>query len=263
MKILNIRLLLALLLAINLFSCRSNKELVYLQNLSQGEVQQGIPFSTMNYELRESDNLYIQVTSINPEVNQLFNPSSGMGSSSGTAQQYGSISAQYLNGYQVDENGDIELPVIGKIFVLGKTISEVKKLVKEKVLEYFKEAIVSVKLLSFKYTVMGEVSSPGVYYNYNHVCTLFEGISQANGTSDYARLKNVLVLRKGPDGTRTIKVDLSDKSVLSSEAYYLQPDDVVYVAPAKFKSIYLNAQMYSLMLSTVSTLIIILKFLDD
>jgi polysaccharide export outer membrane protein len=234
-----------------------------MQNLPQEEVQQKVLFSTIGYRLRESDNLYIQVNSINPEVNQFFNPSSGTGISAGTAQQYGTLAAQYINGYQVDQDGYIELPIIGKIQVLDHTISQAKEQVQAKVDEYFKEATVTVKLLSFKYTVMGEVASPGVYYNYNHTCTLFEAISQANGTTDYARLRNVLVLRETRDGTRPIKVDLSNKSVLSSEVYYLQPNDVVYVAPDKFKNTRLNASMYSLMLSSVSTLIVILKFLGE
>ena len=255
--------LLCICIAAGFSSCKPNKDLVYLQNLPQDEVQPRVPFSTTSYRLRESDNLYIQVNSINPDVNQLFNPSSGSGYSAGTAQQYGSLSAQYINGYQVSQDGNIEMPIIGNIQVMGKTISEAKELVIEKVNEYFKEATVTVKLLSFKYTVMGEVASAGVYYNYNHTCTLFEAISQANGTTDYAKLKNVLVLRETPEGTRSLKIDLSDKAVLSSEAYYLQPNDVVYVAPDKFKNTRLNASMYSLMLSTVSTLIVILKFLGD
>lgn len=261
MKSFSLRLLLIVIVTVNLCSCKSNKKLVYLRNLPPGELQQGIPFSTTNYQLRKSDNLYIQVKSINPEVNQLFNPSSGVGNMAGTTQQYGSLSAQYINGYQVDQDGNIELPIIGKVQVLDKTISDTKYLLMEKFNEYFKEATLTIKLLSFKYTVMGEVASPGVYYNYNHVCTILEAISQANGTTDYARLKDVVVLRERQDGVQSMKVDLSDKLLLSSEAYYLQPNDVVYVSPDRFKNTRMNASMYSLMLSTVSTLIILLKYI--
>ena len=261
MRLSFIKLLLLAGVAASLCSCKSNKELVYLQNLPQEEVQPEIPFSTTDYELRKNDNLYIRITSIDPDVTRLFNPSSGLGYNSGTTQQYGSLSAQYINGYQIGQDGNIVLPIIGKIQVLGKTIAQTEELLTVKLNEYFKEVTVTVKLLSFKYTVMGEVTTPGVYYSYNHTSTLFEAISLAKGTTDYARLKNVLVLRQTPDGPKSIKVDLSDKSVLSSKAYYLQPNDVVYVAPDKFKNTRLNASMYSLMLSTVSTLIVILKFL--
>ncbi len=257
-------LFLAIFLIANLYSCKSNKDLIYMQNLSEGIVGQGAPFSTDNYQLRKDDNLYIQVSSLNPEVNQLFNPSSGgTGYSGSTAQLYGSLSAQYLNGYQVDQDGNVELPIIGKVNVAGKTIPHAKKLLMEKVSEYFKEATVSVKLLSFKYTVIGEVTKPGVYYNYNSTCTLLEAISQASGTTDYARLKNVTVVRETEEGKKSIKVDLSDKMLLSSEAYYLQPNDVVYVSPDKYKNTRLNSSLYTLTLSTISTLIVILKYLGD
>ena len=247
----------------NLCSCKSNKDLIYFQNLSAGNVQFGVPFSTTDYQLRKDDNLYIQVRSINPEVNQLFNPSEGTANTSGTTQQYGTLSAQYINGYQIDQDGNVDLPIIGKINVLGKTISEAKELLVKNVNEYFKEAIVSVKLLSFKYTVMGEVTSPGVYYNYNNACTILEAISQANGTTDYAGLKNVTVLRENKDGKKSIKVDLSDQTLLSSEAYYLQPNDVIYVAPDKYKNTRLNSSLYALTLSSISTLIVILKYLGE
>ena len=118
----------ALLSMLLLFSCKSNKELMYLQNLPRGEVLRGVPFSTNEYKLRTNDNLYIQVTSLNPEVNQLFNPSAGNGYAAGVTQQYGTLSAQYLSGYQVDEDGNIEMPIIGEIFVKGKTLSQAKEL---------------------------------------------------------------------------------------------------------------------------------------
>lgn len=263
MKFPSFKLLLMLLLTVNLYSCRSNKDLVYLKNLPQAEVQRSIPFSSTEYKLRKNDNLYIHILSLNAEVNQLFNPSVDNGSSSGTVQQYGSLSAQYINGFQVNHNGNIELPILGNLLVINKTISESKKLIEQKVNEYFKEATVSVKLLSFKYTVIGEVAKPGVYYNYNNACTLLEAIGQAYGTTDYASLNNVIVLREDQKGTHSVKVDLSDKSLLTSEVYYLQPNDVIYVAPDKFKNTRINAPIYSLMLATFSTLIVFLKFMGS
>jgi polysaccharide export outer membrane protein len=263
MKLRVIKFLLPVLVAVLFSSCKPNKDLIYFKNLTQGEVQQGVPFSTTGYQLRENDNLYFQVSSMNQEVNQLFNPGSSAGYGSGTAQQFGTLSAQYINGYQVDQEGNIDLPIIGKVRVIGKTISQAKEVLVERVNEYFREATVTVKLLSFKYTMMGEVTQPGVYYNYNHTCTLLEAISQASGTTDFARLKHVVVLREEGESVRPIQVDLSDKSLLLSEAYYLRPNDVVYVAPDKFKSTRLNASMYALMLSTVSTLIVILKFMGE
>jgi len=246
-----------------LSSCKSNKELIYLQNLPEDEIIQVKPFSTDSYYLRPGDNLYVQVASINPEVNQLFNPSQGSGYGGGIGQQFSSVAGQYLNGYLINQNGEIELPIIGNVPVQGKTISEVKALLEKRVAEYFKEATVTVKLLNFKVTVMGEVARPGVIYTYNNTCTLLEAISQAGGTTDYSRLQKALVIRETPAGTININVNLTDKSFLSSPAYFLQPNDVIYVWPDKYKNTRLNAPLYALMLSTVSTLLVILRFMQD
>ena len=256
-------LLYAVAVLFALLSCKSNEELIYLQNLPYGEVETADPFSVTDYRLKKGDNLYVQVKSIDPEVTQLFNPMVGGGYAAGTSQQFGTQSSIYINGYQLDSEGNIELPVVGLVYVEGKTLEESKKLLMQRVSEFFKQATVTVKLLSFKFTVMGEVARPGVFYNYNDDCTILEAISQANGTTDYAKLKNVLVLRRSPDGNKSIAVDLSDKSLIYSEAYYLRPNDVIYVSPDRYKNTRLNSSLYALALSSASTLIVILKFLGD
>ncbi len=252
-----------LALVLTLFSCKSNKELIYLQNLPYGDIQTADPFSVSRYRLGKGDNLYVQVKSIDPEVSQLFNPMISNGYGTGTTQQFGNQTSIYINGYQLDSEGNIELPVVGLVHVEGKTIEETKKILEQRVSEFFKQATVTVKLLSFKFTVIGEVAHPGVYYNYNDDLTILEAISQANGTTDYAKLKKVTVLRRGPKGSFSIPVDLSDKSLIASEAYYLRPNDVIYVSPDRYKNTRLNASLYSLALSSVSTLVVILKFMSE
>lgn len=257
-----LRVLLALAIAMLAFSsCRKTKDLVYLQNLPDGELVPTQTFSTDNYQLRQGDNLYIQVVSINPEVNQLFNPSMS-GNNSNSAQQYNSVSGQYLNGYQIDLEGQVELPIIGLVKVEGKTLVEAKQALAKKVSEYFKDATLTVKLMNFRVTVMGEVSNPGVIYAYNNTCTLLEAISQAGGTTDYSQLQKALVVRQTEKGSKNIAVDLTDKGFMSSEAYYLHPNDVVYVVPDRYKNARLNAPLYTLMLSSLSTLILILNYIN-
>ncbi len=244
-------------------SCKTSKDLIYLQDLTPQEKLVTSPLTLNEYQIRKGDNLYVQVTSVNPEVSMLFNPSSGSGTGSYASQMYNSLSGQYIYSYQVDQDGNIDLPVVGLVDVEGQTIPEAKTSIYNSVNEYFKEVSVSVKLLSFKYTVMGEVNSPGIYYNYNNLCSIFEGISNANGTTDYASLESVTVLRETKDGIQSYNVDLSDKSLITSEVYYLQPNDVIYIAPDRYKNTRLNSSLYSLALSTVSTLIVILGFLAN
>lgn len=243
------------------FSCKTSKNLVYLNNTQDDELLVDMPESTDEYKIKVNDNLFVDIKSLSPEVNAIFNPAQGVGTQGGTQQNYGQVSGQYLNGFLVDLRGNINLPIIGFVNVLDKTLEEARIEIQSKADEYIKEATVKVKLLSFKITVMGEVKNPGVYYNYTNSLTVLEGISMANGVTDYARIKKVLVLRPTPKGSKTHRLDLTDKSFLNSKAFFLQPNDVVYVEPDKYKNVKLNSPMYSLFLSTISTLILVFNVL--
>ncbi|MGQ1911804.1 polysaccharide biosynthesis/export family protein [Marinifilum sp. RC60d5] len=242
-------------------SCRSSKDLVYLNNTGDQEMLEGLPGKVAEYVIKTNDNLYVDIQSMSPEVNAMFNPTKGMGTTGGTSQNYGQPSSQYLNGFQVDFSGNVKLPVIGKVAVAGKTLNAAREAIQLKADEYIKDAMVKVKLLSFKITVLGEVKNPGMYYNYNNNMTVLDGISMASGVTDYGRIQKVLVMRTSEKGSKTFRLDLSNKKFLSSEAFFLQPNDVVYVEPDKYKNVKLNSPMYSLFLSTVSTLILILNVL--
>lgn len=244
-------------------SCKTKKDLTYLQDLSNQELQEGVPTPAKAYKIKENDNLYIDILSMNQEINALFNPSKGMGYNSGTQQNYGDISSQYLNGFQVDFKGDITMPILGTVKVLDKTIHEAQELIQTEVDKYIKDATIKVKLLNFKLTVMGEVKNPGVYYNYNNYITILDGISMASGQTDYSHIKNVLVLRQTENGIKSYRMDLtSSKDLLISKAFYLQPNDVIYIEPDKSKRLKINMPVFTLILSSISTAVLLLKYVD-
>jgi len=257
----NFRLLITIALVSFLFSCRSSKELIYLSDSGNNEISHGMP---TEYVLKSGDILYISIKSINPDVNALFNPESNMGNSSAVGGQdymkYTTPSSAYLYGYEVDSEGNIKLPMLGKIQVSGVILPQVETVVQKKADEYLKDAIVKVKLLNFKITVAGEVRSPGTYYNYNNSISILEALALANGNTDFASIKKVMVIRPVPEGKKTYMLDLSSKKVYLSDAFYLQPDDYVIVQPDKYKNFQLNSQAYSLVLSSLSVLIAVLGF---
>lgn len=257
------KLIIIFLFVTSLFltSCKTSKDMVYLNNTQDKEILKGMPSSVSEYIIKTNDNLYVDIQSMSPEVNALFNPSQGTGMQSGTQQNYGQLSGQYLNGFQVDLSGNVTLPIIGKVALAGKNLKEALETIQAKADEYIKDATVKVKLLSFKVTVLGEVKKPGVYYNYNNQMTVLDGISMASGVTDYGRIQKVLVLRPTDKGSKTFRLDLSNKKFLSSEAFFLQPNDVVYVEPDKYKNVKLNSPIFSLFLSTISTLILALNVL--
>lgn len=262
MKTENLRFGIVLLLAtIVLASCNTRKNMAYLRDLENQATLEGTPPPPKEIKIRPEDNLYISVKTINPEINELFSASSSGEIGPGT--RWESQASQHINGYQIDPQGNINLPIIGNIHLAGLTLNQAQEAVQKQANEYLKDANIQVKLLNYKVSVLGEVNSPGVYYNYNNSLTILEAIGMADGINEYAGLTNVSVIRKTDTGTKSYKVDLTKKNVLNSDAFYIYPNDVIYIEPQSLKNTRLNSGMYALFLSSVSTLIVILKYLND
>lgn len=250
-------ILMSLVIVMGLISCRSNKDLIYLQDVDAEVLAPQYVTKVPEYHIKTNDNLYVSIKSMNPEISQLYNPAQSITGQQGTQNLYSQLPDQYLNGYQVDSNGDIALPIIGKVGVAGLTQQEAQEKVQERADEYLKDASVKVKLLNFRITVMGEVTTPGVYYNYNSSLSILEAISMANGITDHAKINRVLVIRTNDKESKTYRIDLSNKNFLRSEAFFLQPNDVVYLEPHKIKNTDMNSNVYSILLSTISTAVLI------
>jgi polysaccharide export outer membrane protein len=254
------KIIFPLLLAIALFSCKTSEDMAYLKDMSDKELQDHIPQKPVEYRIKKDDNLYVKILTTNPEVNMLFSQSQSMQSAIGTQQMYGDLTSQFLNGNIVDQNGEITLPILGNIRLEGLTIPEAQAAVNKKAGDFLKEYTVQVKLLSFKITMVGEFRSPGIYYNYNNNITILEAISKAGGITDYGKINNLMVVRPTPEGYKSYLIDLSSEKILTSEAFYLQPDDVIYARPDKNKNIALNSLTYSLLLSSITTLLVLLQY---
>ncbi len=248
-----------LMLTVIFASCNTRKNMEYLRDLGDQVTLQGLPAPPKEVQIKPNDNLYVSVKTINPEVNELFSSSSGEGAS---GPRYESLAGQHVYGYQVDPQGDIMLPVIGKVNVAGLTLTQAQAAIQKQANEYLNEANIQVKLLNYKINVLGEVNAPGVYYNYNNALTILEAIGMANGITEYAGLTDVSVIRQTDTGTKSFKIDLTKRSALNSEAFHIYPGDVVYVEPQSLKNTRLNSGMYALFLSSISTLIVILKYLE-
>ena len=246
---------------VTMYSCRSSQELIYLSDAANNEIISRLPAKTTEHILKTGDILYVSIKSMNPEVNMLFNPESNMETATGQGyQKFTTPSGAYLYGFEIDAEGNIKLPMMGKINVEGVSISTIESVVQKKADEFLKDAIVKVKLLNFKVTVLGEVRSPGIYYNYNNTMTVIDALAQANGNTDFAAIKRVMVVRPFPEGNKSYMLDMTSKNIYLSEAFYLHPNDYVMVQPDKYKNFQLNSQAYSLIFSSLSMLLAVLGF---
>ena len=250
--------ILMMLVLLLITSCRSSKDFTLFQDLTKNQKIPNFSVNVEEYKIRPYDNLYINIKTLNPEVNRLFDASETTTSySAGTQQMYGDNVSQYINGYQVDSIGSIALPILGNIEVSGLTLKQIQERIQKRSLEFLKEPSIKVKLLSFKININGEVRNPGVYYSYNERLNILEAISLANGLTDNAEIKNTIVVRETPKGSNTYNIDLTSKNLLTSEVYYLQPNDLIYIKPGKNKHVELNATSYSLFLTTVTTFLLV------
>ena len=238
-------LIIALLLVA---SCTSQKKLAYLNNLPETGGEEYFPMNIPDYKIQPRDILYITAKAMTPDGRITDFLSSG---SSISSQMDASVG--YLSGSTVNEEGNIIIPVVGAIKVGGHTLDESRKLIQISVDKVFNNTTVDCKLQSFKFTIIGEVNSPGTYMNYNNYLTVLEAIGRAGGISNFGNRHKILVIRPVDKGTRTFALNLQDKQILTSEAYFLLPNDVVIVQPLSQKIFNLNLPTISFIISAVTS----------
>jgi len=238
-------------------SCTSTKEILMFQDSGKEMKKVFIPAIPVEHKIKPFDNLYISISTVDPEVNKIFNPSkTGDGYGSGTDQMYGSLTSKYLNGFVVAADSTITLPILGKINLVGLNLNEAQTRVKSRADEFLKDPAVQVKYLNYLVNLTGEVKSPGIYYNYEGNLNILDAVSLANGITEFADLKNVLVKRQINNEIITYKMDFTDNSVYLSDGFYLQPNDLVYIPPSNLKRRNVNSDTYGKFLGTISTLLL-------
>jgi polysaccharide biosynthesis/export protein len=245
-----------LLVFFALHSCTRYRDIVYLQQPEyEPDSINFYPYQVPDYQIQQRDVLYIRIISMNQEVTQVINASPVSG-----ANLYSNDASFYIYGYNVSDSGEVELPVIGKVEVVGKTLEEAKQAIVDKTNKFLKEPTVIVKLLSFKYSVLGEVMRPGMYTNFNNQLNVLEAISQAGDVTPYGNRRRVMVVRPKVDGTHTYRFDLTSTEILKSEGFFLLPNDVVYVEPVKSRNFRNNIPTISLVLGSISTFVLVLNY---
>ena len=236
-------------LALLAASCISNKRLVYIQDPRlETTTLQSFQSHTSPYRLHTADVLSVSVKGTDAEIAGLFNTTLG-------TMNFADPSNQYLNGYSIDETGNINMPTIGKIQVRGLTIAEANVLVQQKLNNYLREAIVFVKLVSFKITVLGEVKRPGYFYVSNSQCTLLEGLGLGGDLTQIGNRSRIKLVRQTLQGTDVAVLDLTSSALITSPYYYLQPNDVIYVEPLSGQTPRANLAPVTLTLGILSGLI--------
>ena len=229
----NSYLILVLLVAL-VTSCSAPKNVAYLQNSDYVDLSQSQ--SLYDAKIMPKDVLSITVNTVNPEAAAPFNLivrptlASGHISSSGGA----------LQTYLVDNDGNIDFPLLGRIKVGGLTKSECEAMIHDKIKPYLNAAenpVVTVRMSSYSISVLGEVNRPGSYQVSREKINVLEALAQAGDLTIYGVRENVKLIREDANGKKQIyRINLNDANLLTSPYYYLQQNDIVYVEPNKVKS---------------------------
>jgi polysaccharide export outer membrane protein len=201
-----------------------------------------------------NDILYISVLTPDPQWSTLFNKVPV-----GTGGTLTDQSAALL-GYPVDNNGDIELPFIGKLQIAGKTLSEIKVDLDSTLKNYVADASITVRMVNNYVSIIGEVNAPGRFPLTKDYFNVFEVLSMAGDLKDYSDRQKLQLIRQTQNGPIVKEFSLSDRSILTSELYYLMPNDIIYVQPRKGRGFGTNSSTFMLVLSTISSFLVLYSF---
>lgn len=210
------------------------KKINYLQDVKQDttmtmKVNKGII-------IQPQDQLSIIVTSRDPRMATPFNLSV---SSFYTGSELSATGAsQRITGYVVSNEGDIDFPSLGELHVAGLNRWQLQELIKDRLADsgLLKDAIVTVEFLNFKISVLGEVTAPGTYSVTGDKITILQALALARDLTIFGQRENVQVIREQNGRRQIFKMDLTSSDIFTSEAYYLQQNDVVYVTPSKVRA---------------------------
>lgn len=228
-----------------LFSCVPNRKLIYMQELEEStgplvESSERYGYETEDYLLQVNDIVEISIKTTDPVLNEVFNVVSGDNNSMSTmGGSQGAGDAFFMNGYTIDDQGNVEIPLVGVIKIVGLSTKEAKELVESKVVRYVKENeyFVRVRLGGIRFSALGEFNKSGKYTILQNRVTIYEAIAFAGDLSRLANRDQILLLRQYPDGSQIHKINLLDRKLLGSEYFFLKPNDMIYAEPMKVREI--------------------------
>lgn len=252
------------LLAIMVSSCIPNKKVTLLQkddvkkkDVTVDSVMRAYPLQKFDYKIQPNDVLNIHFGSLTDDKFDFLNKMQK--DNVGTAGGGGSQGAGFIiNGFLVDLEGNIDFPVVGKVKVSGLTIFEIQVLLQELANQYLESPSVRVRLVNFRFTVLGEVALEGTTIAYNNRVTLLEALGLAGGLGEFADRSKIKLVRTRAGKVEVAYINLLDEDFINSPYYYMNQNDVLIVPALKqrqFRKYF--GQNLALILSTI-TLVVLL-----
>ena len=234
--------------------CVMTKQVAYFQNMDSVNLagHKDMP----QIRIKPNDELTILVSALNPEAAKPFNMT--LSASSNTTSTNSTVS-KAMYSYIVDEEGNINFPIIGKIKLEGMTRPEAEDYIAQTIKPYFaadENPVVKVRYSSFKVTVIGEVTGTKVLNVDNERLSIIEALAQCGDLSVYGKRPNILLVRESAAGEKTTaRFNINDANIFNSPYYYLQQNDVIYVEPHKARARSADVSSYTFWTPISSALI--------
>lgn len=244
-----------------LSSCVSTKKINYFDN--KDEINTALSKTLYDARIMPKDILQIQVFTMTPEAALPFNLMKLTGGSISTTSSTGQGT---VYDYLVDNDGNIEYPVLGTLHLGGLSKTEAENLIKDKIKPYLAESenvVVHVRMMNYKYAILGGVNRPGVFTTPNEKVSILEAIAQAGDLTTFAYRDRIFLIRENAEGQKDFhQLDINDANIINSPYYYLQQNDVIYVEQKKVqaRNAFISANT-SIWLSITSSLMSIATFI--
>jgi len=223
-------------------SCVPRKKLIYFQENKKEEIVNEYINIRPEKKIQPFDNVYVKVSSIDEKTASIFADQARV-----TGQDINLIS------YTVDQSGYINFPFVGEIYVKDLTLKEAQQKIEAEVGQYLSNISIIVKFVNNTVAVLGEVRRPGEYPFYKDQITIFQALSFANGIEEFGNKTNVTLIRESQNKINYYFLDLTNKDVVSSEYYYIIPNDIIVVKPIRQKFRNLSPINWPIVLTTVTT----------
>lgn len=265
------RLFFCCFIAFSASSCISNKRVIYMQDLPKDRsvyaLGEMVNSRFEEYLLQYNDVVEINIKTPDPLLNQMLDiNTSGASNMGGRMMMGGGMMSGgdifYLSGYTLNDQGIVELPVLGEFKLVGLNVDQAKEMI-EKELEKIvrgEDNFVRVRLGGIRYSALGEFARPGKYTILQNRVTIFEAIANAGDLTVTAKRDNIMLIRQYPDGSKVHRVNLNHKDIMSSDFYFLRPNDMIYAEPMKVREIGTGVtllQTTQLLISLVTVILLV------
>jgi len=244
------RLIFLLLFAGFFSSCIPHDKLMYVQDETTAYLKSEYLKIRPIKRIQPYDNLYIKVLSIEEETARIFSNETSLS---------GGMDINLIS-YTVNEAGKVDFPFLGEIELRNLTLEEAKDKIEEELSQYLSNTSITIKFVNSDITVLGEVRNQGQFPYFKDQINVFQALGYAGGMTDYGDKSRITLIREKNGVYNYFIVNLTDKSIIESDYFYMQPNDVIIVEPIKTKFRNLRTFNYNTLLATATTLVTVLYF---